>query len=148
MDQNPVGDFVIAFLTGLGAAVGKALVPIGYVLVALAVAAPALSSILLVWTGLRWPLLQRSIAAGAVAGVVLTFVAGAALSLLIVGADAVADLDSFYKALPVLAVVVLAIAFWVQTHARRSFTWARAAGIACAVLVPVIVVLIGELQRA
>jgi hypothetical protein len=102
-----------------------------------AVAAPALASIVLLWAGERWPGVGRSILDNAVGGVVLTLALGAALLVpLFFLIEPLGGYDTFYFAVPLIAAAVALLALLLQIRARASFSTARAVGIVCAIAVP------------
>ena len=106
------------------------------------VAAPAIASILLVKTARRWPLLQRSIIAAGVAATVMTFVAGGVWIGAVVGfAEDYSQHKMLYRILPYLALGTVAVAVWFQYRHRETVSHARAVGIACVVLLPIILFL-------
>ena len=108
------------------------------------VAAPAIASIVLVEVAKRWSLLQRSMLASAAAATVATFVIGG------IWIDAIASLaedysqhKTLYRTLPYLALTALAVAIWFQYRNRATFSRVRGVGITCAVLLPVILLIVG-----
>jgi len=144
MDQDAVSQSLNAFFQGMFAGLGDALFPIVVLILSAYVAAPAIGSILFVWAGARWPLLERSIVAACAAGVVITAVVGAVLIYAVAGiGEAFAKHDAIYLMLPYPALVIVALAGWFQYRERATFSRARGAAIAGAVLLPFVLWLFG-----
>jgi hypothetical protein len=97
-----------------------------------------------VWVSARWPLLERSVIAACIAGVVITFVAGAVLLYAFDGiSEGFAKPDAYYLMLPYPALGIVALAGWFQYRERATFSRARGAAIASAVLLPIILFIAG-----
>ena len=139
MDQDAVSQAFNGFFQAMFAGLGDALFPIVVLVLSAYVAAPAIASILFVWAGARWPLLERSIVAASVAGVVITFVVGTVLLYAVVGiVKNFTKEDAIYLMLPYPALGIVALAGWFQYSERATFSRARGAAIAGAVLLPVV----------
>ncbi len=145
MDQDAVSQAFNGFFQAMFAGLGDALFPIVVLVLSAYVAAPAIASILFVWAGARWPLLERSIIAACVAGVVISFVAGVVLLYAVVGvAKSFAAEHAIYLMLPYPALAIVALAGWFQYRERATFSRARGAALAGAVLLPVVLWLLGS----
>ena len=123
--------------TGIAMAFGKALGKVFVFGMSILASAPAIATMLLLFAGTRWPSFGRSIIANAIGGVVLT--ALVALGLLFGVApinNALGGYDTFYSVMFLTAVALIVIALALQIRARVSFSWARAVGIATAILTP------------
>ena len=109
------------------------------------VAAPAIASIALVEAQKRWPLFQRSIVAAAVFAVAATFIVGGLwIGSVASVAEDYAQHKMLYRTLPYLALAAVAIAVVFQLSNRATFSRPRAVAIACAALLPIIILIAGR----
>jgi hypothetical protein len=113
---------------------------IGFVTLALVFSVSAISSVPLLWAGMRWPQFGRSI--------LWNLIAGGLLSLLVVFSIEYATSQvSYSDAHPLLyaSFVLAAVAVGLQIAARRSFSRGRAAGIGVTALALPVVALLSNL---
>jgi hypothetical protein len=145
MQQDPVSQALNGFFGALATGIGEAMAKLVVMLLSALVAAPAIASMLLLWAGLRWPSFGRSIVANCVAGVVVTgLVGGVVIGLLKLLTDHAVEVDAYYFAFPFAAAAIVIAALVLQIRERATFSRPRAAGIACAVLLPTLIILFGN----
>lgn len=134
---NPLAGFAM----GLGTAIGNVALIILFVLIA----SPALAAMVLLWAGARWPSFGQSIIGNCIAAVVLTALFGMVLGsgAGMIGSNVSAN-HPFFGALPLAGIGLVVLSLFLQFRARASFSRARAAGIVCAVLTPIVFVLINQ----
>lgn len=145
MQQNPIEQFMNAIVGGLANSLGEALAQVAVLIFSLLAASPAIGSVLMVLAAARFPIVERSPLTAGIAGAVLTAVSGLLLGGLIGGlVGSVAGLRAVNLVLPYLALIVIVGAIWFHFSERATFTRTRAVGIACAVAVPVLVVLVNQ----
>ncbi len=144
MFQDP-GAPTVNPLTGFAMALGTAIGNVALIVLSVLVASPAVATMVLLWAGTRWPSFGQSIIGNCVAAIVLTAVFGMVLGS---GAGAIgSNLEAshpFFGALPIVAIGLVVLGLFLQFRARASFSRARAAGIASAVLTPIVFILINQ----
>ena len=145
MNQDSAASFINGFFGAMFSGLGDALAPVVTLILSAYAASPAIASILLVWAQARWPLLQRSRLAAGAAGVVLTFIIGVALVYTVAAvAEDASKNETLYRLLPYFALAIVAVAVWFQYRHRATFTPARGVGIACTVLLPILLLVFAK----